>query len=522
MAPAPPPSPLDTAAPCCHLLEEVSLRLPFWRYHAMHCGRPYSFLLDSARDPQKLGRFSFLGSEPFLVYRAWRQRGQSPAAGAVIETTLLRSRDGQPLAQPVVSRDVADPFSDLRRLLHAYRVDPAAAGDRPVPFLAGAVGYFGYEGNYLIEDLPDLGKDDLALPTVYLLFCDVLLAQAHGTGKTYLSVVGRGDSDRQARHNAQALRERWVRRIEAFEASPPPEWEGPSPARAAAASVPVHAHFDEAGYSQVVQAAREHIFAGDIFEVCTTHRLDSPLPGDPWDLYQELRRINPAPFACYLDLPEVQVVSSSPERFLRLGDDRTAESRPIKGTRPRGQTPEQDDKLYRELFRSVKDRAENVMIVDLVRNDFGRVCKFHSVVVPELMIVEQYATVFQMVSTIRGTLEENRDGLDLVRACFPGGSMTGAPKVEAMKIIDRLEPVKRGIYSGSIGYLDFAGSLDLNIVIRTFVVKDGRCYFNVGGAVVADSDPRDEYRETLTKAQALVTALHNLQACQPRPAGGPP
>ena len=277
--------------------------------------------------------------------------------------------------------------------------------------------------------------------------------------------------------------------------------------------IDLKAHFDEAGYCQAVTTIKEHIFAGDIFEACLTHRLESPLEGgNPWDLYEELRSVNPAPFACYLNFPEAQVVSASPERFLSLDNNRIAESRPMKGTRPRGTSSEEDERLRQELLHSIKDRAENVMIVDLVRNDFGRVCKFHTVDVPELMIIEPYATVFQMVSTIRGELKADVSGLDLIKACFPGGSMTGAPKIEAMKIIDRLEPVKRGIYSGSIGYLDFSGPLDFNMVIRSFVVKDKRCYYNVGGAIVADSDPREEYAETMDKARALKTALTNLKA----------
>jgi anthranilate/para-aminobenzoate synthase component I len=224
-------------------------------------------------------------------------------------------------------------------------------------------------------------------------------------------------------------------------------------------------------------------------------------------LYGALREINPAPFAAWLQLPGFQVVSASPERFLRLGPDRIAESRPIKGTRPRGKDAAEDDRLGQDLANSAKDRAENVMIVDLVRNDLGRVAEIGSVAVPEMQVIEPYATVFQMVSTVQARLREDRDALDLVRACFPGGSMTGAPKIEAMKIIDALEPVKRGVYSGAIGYLDHSGVMDLSIVIRTIVCRDGRAIFGVGGAVVADSDPGAEYQETLDKAAALIAAV---------------
>ncbi len=507
----------QSSAVCRHLLIELYLRLPFWRYHELYQLDDYSFLLDSAKDPAKLGRYSFIGGNPFLVFRAKRRHGQPPRAGAAVELEHFAMPGGESLDEPVRARRVADPFEELQRVLDAYAVDYHAYADHPVPLLSGAVGYFGYEAGYFVEELPDTGVDDLALPDIYLMFVDVLLAHCHGSGKSYLSVVGRGESDEAARRRAETLRDEMLDRIAAFEARPPALWIGPDPERVTCTEIEVKAHFDEPGYIRAVEAAKEHIFAGDIFEVCMTHRFETPLEGgSPRELYKELRRINPAPFACYLNFPEAQVVSSSPERYLSVGPDRIAEGRPIKGTRPRGSTPLDDYRLYLELCEIEKDRAENVMIVDLLRNDFGRVCKFHTIHVPELMVVERYATVFQMVSTVRGELDEGIGGLDAVKAAFPGGSMTGAPKIEAMKIIDRLEPVKRGVYSGSIGYLDFAGPLDLNIVIRTFVVKDGRCYYNVGGAIVADSDPHTEYRETLDKARALMTALRNLKALAPQ------
>jgi len=262
---------------------------------------------------------------------------------------------------------------------------------------------------------------------------------------------------------------------------------------------------------------KDHIAVGDAFEICLTHQLDVEYGGDPWALYCHLRRINPAPFAAYLRLPEATILSASPERFLRLDPDGWAEARPIKGTRPRGQTLQDDRRLRDELAHSEKDRAENAMIVDLLRNDLGRVCRFGSIRVEDAMSIEAYASVFQMVSTIRGRLRPECDAVDLLRACFPGGSMTGAPKVEAMKIISRLEPVSRGVYSGAIGYFDVSGGMDLNIVIRTILMQSDRAYLNVGGAVVADSDPRAEYDETMDKAQALLQALRGEhRACLPK------
>ncbi len=257
-----------------------------------------------------------------------------------------------------------------------------------------------------------------------------------------------------------------------------------------------------------MEKARQYIIDGDIFEVNLSQRFETELDITPYELYQRLRRINPAPFASYLDFDEVKVVGTSPERFLRVCGDRV-ETRPIKGTRPRGKTPEEDQKLASELVKSVKDRAENMMIVDLERNDLGRVCCFGTVRVTELAILEVYPTVFHLTSTVVGRLRDGKNSIDLLKATFPGGSITGAPKVRAMEIIDELEPTRRSIYTGCIGYLGFNGDMDLNIVIRTLMVKGGRAYFQVGGAVVYDSDPESEYQETLDKAKALIKALNN-------------
>jgi para-aminobenzoate synthetase component I len=484
-----------------HLLERVPLKLPFWMYYELFGHEPYSFLLDSARDPQKLGRYSFIAAEPFLVFRAKRVK-TAPGVPHQARCTVVDRRAG---AAPVEC--VADPLSELRQLMAAHEVDPDVYAGSPVPYLAGAAGYFGYEAGYFVEDLPDEGRDDLGLPDIDLGLFDATLSHCHRTNASYLSVLGRGPDRRAALERAERRRDELLSRIAAFESAPPSPWTGSS---APVSKRVVASHIDEAAYCALVERTKDHIRAGDIFEMCLTHRIESPFDGRPWDLYRELRRVNPAPFGGFLRMPSCHVISSSPERFLRLGRDRLAESRPIKGTRPRGADEAEDKRLHDDLATSLKDQAENNMIVDLVRNDFGRVCKFGTVHVPELRIIEAYATLYQMVSTVRGQLDDGRDAIDLLRACFPGGSMTGAPKIEAMKIIDRLEPVKRSVYSGSIGYLDFAGPVDLNIVIRTLILKGGTAYYNVGGAIVADSDPRSEYQETLDKARALMTAIRNV------------
>jgi para-aminobenzoate synthetase component 1 len=270
----------------------------------------------------------------------------------------------------------------------------------------------------------------------------------------------------------------------------------------------LRAGFSREEYIAAVEKARQYIIDGDIFEVNLSQRFETDLCTTPYELYKRLRRLNPAPFACYLGFDDVIVASASPERFLRLREG-CVETRPIKGTRPRGKNTKKDQKLADELISSLKDQAENIMIVDLERNDLGRICQYGSVKVTELAILEVYPTVFHLTSTVIGRLEEGRGIVDLLRATFPGGSITGAPKVRAMEIIDELEPTRRSIYTGSIGYFGFDGNLDLNITIRTFIIKGGKAYFQVGGAVVYDSNPEDEYQETLHKAKAMIDSLSN-------------
>ncbi|MBU4341781.1 MAG: aminodeoxychorismate synthase component I, partial [Candidatus Altiarchaeota archaeon] len=251
---------------------------------------------------------------------------------------------------------------------------------------------------------------------------------------------------------------------------------------------------------------KEYIAAGDIYQANISQRLEAEMMIESWELYKRLREINPAPFAAFLNFGDIAVVSASPERFFRV-EGRRIETRPIKGTRPRGGDSEEDKGLEKELLASEKDKAEHVMIVDLERNDLGKVCEFGSIKVSEFEVIEGYSTVFQMVSTVEGVLREDVSQVDCLRAMFPGGSITGAPKVRAMEIIEELEPTKRGLYTGSIGYLGFNGNIDLSIVIRTFLVKDNRAYFQVGGGIVADSSPEAEYQETMDKAKALIDSL---------------
>jgi para-aminobenzoate synthetase component 1 len=379
------------------------------------------------------------------------------------------------------------------------------------PFLGGAVGYLGYELLSAVEPSVQLrAADELGVPEASLLFCGSVVAADLRERRTWR--VGQAfDEDRErAWARAGALVASLRGRMEGGSAGPFPQGLARPAGRLdeagvrAAGFVP---RVSRAAYEETVRRAREEIVAGTLFEVCTSQRFDGEYAGSGERLYAALRAMNPAPFGAWLRMPGLEVACSSPERFVKLDRAGRVETRPIKGTRPRGRTPEEDARLRSELASSEKDRAENVMIVDLARNDLGRVCAFGSVEVPGLCEVEAHPFTFQLVSTVVGQLRAGLGPVDVLRAAFPGGSMTGAPKVEAMRQIDALEPARRGGFSGSIGYLDFDGAMDLNIVIRTLVKQGERVSFSVGGAVVADSEPGEEYRETLDKAHALVAAV---------------
>ena len=351
--------------------------------------------------------------------------------------------------------------------------------------------------------------DDLQIPECYVALYDLVLSFDHLENRVYLASSGFPEQDEDRRiTRATARLQDFKQRLRALHSNP---LYPVNPAKAGIrpsirAPVVLRSNFTKEDYLSAVETAREYIASGDIFQVNLSQRFEGNLPLPPYELYQHLRAINPAPFAAYLNFDEVTVVSASPERFLKVRGDHV-ETRPMKGTRPRGKSPAEDERLARELLDSIKDRAENVMIVDLERNDLGRVCRFGSVRVRELWTLEKYATVFQLTSTVEGRLQEGKDRIHLLESSFPGGSITGAPKVRSMEIIDELEPTRRSVYTGCLGYLSFSGEMDLNIVIRTILSKSNRAYLQVGGAVTYDSSPELEYEETLHKAKALFQAL---------------
>jgi para-aminobenzoate synthetase component 1 len=427
---------------------------------------PYSFFLDSAAAGAKLGRFSILGSDPFMVFKS---KG---------ENLQFKHRSGR------IERSKGNPFLALKKVLEKFRV----RNPHPeIPFISGGVGYLAYDLKDFIEVLPDRAVDDLGIPDCIFGFYDSALVCDHLKGRTYLAALSGGVLGR--------LKDK-IR----FSAHPRPT--PPLPAKAPV----LKSNFSKASYTAAIKKAKEYIRKGDIYQVNLSQRFHAPLEMEPFELYRRLRSLSPAPFAAYLDFKDVVIASSSPERFLLKRGDRV-ETRPIKGTRPRGSGAADDAALEKELVGSPKDRAEHVMIVDLERNDLGRVSRYGSVRPDEFITLEKYSTVFHLVSTVSGRLKSGMGPVECLEAGFPGGSITGAPKIRSMEIIDELEPVKRGIYTGAIGYIGFDGSMDTSIVIRTFVIKDRTAYFQVGGGIVADSDPELEYEETLDKARAMMAAL---------------
>jgi para-aminobenzoate synthetase component 1 len=469
----PPPDPLD----CCCRCRDL----------------PFLIFLDSAATSARLGRYSFLSGDPAVVVRSKGER---------TERWISAARTWERVA--------GDPLEYVRALLLQHAA--AAIPDLP-PFQGGAAGYIGYDWGTRLERVAPPRFDDLAFPDCMLGWYDWVVAWDHELGRAWLVSTGLPETGPARSHRA-AERQASIRALLAGECrAPSPPSRAPRTATTPAPPLypfapGIRSTFTRSGYCDAVRRVIDYLYAGDIFQANLSHRLQSRLTEPPFDLYRRLRTHNPAPFAAYLDFGELVVASSSPERFLRVSPaNRVVEARPIKGTRPRGRDPADDAALRQELSVSEKDRAEHVMIVDVLRNDLSRVCRSGSVRVPELFALEQYATVHHLVSTVVGELARDRDVVDLLRATFPGGSITGAPKIRAMQIIAQLEPTARGVYCGSIGYLSVTGALDTSIVIRTYLVLGEDVYFQVGGGIVADSDPDQEYRETLDKARGLIAAL---------------
>ncbi|HKS80336.1 MAG TPA: anthranilate synthase component I [Candidatus Acidoferrales bacterium] len=457
----------------------ADLLTPVGAYLRIARDAKYSFLLESVEGGETIARYTFAGANPEEVFRSRGRVCALESQGKRIEFE-------------------ENPVEQLRRLTARYH--PVRVPGLP-PLIAGAIGYFAYDMVRLVEDIPSTGRDDLGLDDCVMMFYRGLVAFDHVQHRIWIirNVFTEGPGSLREKYDA-AVRE--IQRTRKLLDRPLPDERKLSHAR----SVQIRSNITKARYLAGVRKAKAYIRAGDIFQVVPSQRFEAKISADPFEIYRALRVVNPSPYLYFLRLDEVAVVGSSPEMLVKV-QGRDAYYRPIAGTVRRGSSPEEDRALADQLLADPKERAEHIMLVDLGRNDLGRVCEYGTVKVERLMFVERYSHVMHLVSSLRGRLREGVDCFDALMACFPAGTLSGAPKIRAMEIIDELEPTRRGIYAGAILYLDFSGNLDSCIALRTLVAKNGRAYIQAGGGVVADSVPEREYQETVNKAKAVIRAL---------------
>lgn len=451
-------------------IQKINTQLSSFDLFSLFKDESYSFFLDSGRDHMGMGRYSYIGCNPFLLFKSKNNR-----------VTLVQ--DGK------TKEYNGDPFIILKELINEYSLDY----ESEIPFIGGAVGFFSYDLCHHIEYLPRNACDDVQIPDCHLGFYDGIVIVDHLNEECFVAALGVKESE-------QDIINRLIQRIKTGDVL------NIKFSETINEDLEFTSNFTKKEYMNALDSIHNYIEEGDIYQTNLSQRIKCKLQMKPIELYYHLRTINPAPFASYIDFGEGQIVSSSPERFIKV-DGNKIETRPIKGTIPRGKTKYEDDFNRNQLINSSKDKAELLMIVDLERNDLGKISKPGTVKVPELYKLEEYETVFHLVSTVTGELRDNVDPIDCITATFPGGSITGAPKIRAMEIIDELEPNQRNIYTGSIGYIGFNNDMDLNIVIRTILCKDNYAYFGVGGGIVWDSQNQLEYEETFHKGKALMDAL---------------
>lgn len=451
---------------------------PVSAYLKIRAQSSYAFLFESVVGGEQIGRYSFLGVDPFLIFRSCGAKIAIEDAG----TGQVREFEG-------------DPIAELRGLLARYRSQRVEGFPR---FTGGAVGYVSYDAVRLIERIPKTVEDDLLMDDVLLMFFDSVLAFDNVTHKVHVMVNVHTAGDLAANYaeaveRIDALIETLARPVDAV-------------MKPGTSSCAVTSNTSKEAYMDIVARCREYIVAGDIFQVVPSQRFAMDVSVDALAIYRALRTVNPSPYMFHVDLKDHQLVGASPELLVRV-EDGVVQVRPIAGTRWRGKTAAEDRALARELLTDEKERAEHIMLLDLGRNDIGRVSRFNSVRVTEQMAIERYSHVMHIVSNVRGELLDEVDALDALFACYPAGTVSGAPKIRAMEIIDEMETTRRGPYAGAVGYIDFAGNLDTCIAIRTMLIKDGKAYVQAGGGVVFDSDPEYEYHETVNKARALFRAV---------------
>ena len=449
-------------------------------------------LFESVIGGEKVGRYSFLASEPFL---------QIKASGTHV--TVSRRSDQHDTWKSETT-DCPNPLETLRE--HVSAMNVCHLPELP-PFIGGAVGYAGYDTVRYVEHLPDAPEDDRQLPDLWFALYDHMIVFDH-VQKTVivLALADVRDKDATALRRAYDDAGRQVDRLIEMLAAPCEALQLADIDVGGEVTLDYSSNMTQADYEQAVQQCVEYIRAGDIFQVVISQRLQTPLAVPPFELYRTLRVVNPSPFMFYLRTPDVTLVGSSPEIMVRVVDRRVT-VRPLAGTRPRGKTEAADQQLAEELLADPKERAEHVMLVDLGRNDVGRVAQYNTVEISDVMVIERYSHVMHITSNVNGQLRDECDSFDALAACLPAGTVSGAPKVRAMEIIDELEPNRRGPYAGAVGYIDFAGNMDTCIALRTVVIHDDTAYVQAGAGIVADSVPTTEYQETLNKARGLLSAI---------------
>ncbi len=464
---------------CTRILADTETPVSVWL--KLFKDEPYSFLLESVSGGDKVARYSFIGAKPFLTFKS--------------------NKNDWEISGRISEKGTGNSIGKLRNLLSKYK---AVHSDDLPRLCGGAVGYFSYDSVRLFETIPDKNPESGLLDEIFFGFYKDIIAFDNKEHKLLLITTIHTDEDgpieqayKNACHSLGSLQDKLAVRL---------------------ASNALHVNdvtnttstFTRQQYEAAVEKSKEYILAGDIFQIVLSQRMSVSVDMNPFDLYRILRTVNPSPYMYYLSINGTKVVGASPEMMVRV-ENKIVEVRPIAGTRPRGKTEADDEKLIADLLKDPKEIAEHIMLVDLGRNDVGRVCESGTVKVEEMMHVEKYSHVIHLVSNVSGKLKEGLDSLDALFSCFPAGTLSGAPKIRAMEIIDELEPVRRGIYGGALGYIDFSGSLDTCIVIRTVVCKDNMAYIQAGAGLVADSVPSKEYDETMNKAGAMLSAINDAK-----------
>ena len=470
----------------------ADLETPVSAYLKMRGDSKYSFLLESVEGEEKVARYSFLAKDPELVFQSKDRSAE-----------IIQFKEEKTSRQSF--KVVDSPLSFVRGIMSEYRFVPTPDLPR---FCGGMVGFIGYDTVRFFENLPNKPAAGLDIPDVVLVLTKTLVIFDHVNHK--IKVVSCAKFPVKAsRHEKIKAYNAAVEAIEKLASdlkNPLPSPENESLIRITAKQIRVNSNMTERQFINAVNKAKKKIQAGDIIQVVLSQRFTTKVHTDPLNIYRVLRSLNPSPYMYYLNLDDLQIVGSSPELLVRC-EEGIVETRPIAGTRPRGKDEKQDKRLMKELLADPKERAEHTMLVDLGRNDLGRVSKEGTVKLSEFMAVEKYSHVMHIVSNVRGNLRSDKDAIDVLEASFPAGTVSGAPKIRAMEIIDELESVARGPYAGCVGYLSFSGNLDTCITIRTIVIKDGTAYIQAGAGIVADSQPKKEFLETVNKARAQVMAI---------------